>query len=91
LTDPDRLAFNIGVTVLALVVSGLVPLGVRGAPPQEIEVEGFEAAWTAALGDDGPRTSDRLIDSMTPGCPEAVGPLGIGRVGSSLGLILRSR
>lgn len=77
MTLVNRLAFYAGVMVLACVVGGLLPPGVSGGSPPTIEVDGFEAAWMAALGDDGPRTSDRLIDSMTPGCPEPAGPRGI--------------
>lgn len=77
MTDSNRLAFYAGVAVLVFVFAGLVPPGVRGAPPPAIDADGLEAAWEAVLGDDGPRTSDRLIDSMTPGCPEPGGPQGM--------------
>jgi dienelactone hydrolase len=77
LTDPDRIAFLAGVTLLAFVVGGLLPPGVSGASPPATEVESFDAAWTAVLGDEGPRTVDRVVDSMTPGCPEPRGSRGI--------------
>ena len=36
-----------------------------------------DATWESVLGDEGPRTSGRLIDSMTPGCFEPEGSAGI--------------
>jgi hypothetical protein len=48
------------------LIGGASAVGAQPATP----VDAFEAVWQRALGDDGPRMADRLIDAMTPGCPD---------------------
>ena len=58
------------VLLLAVVLSSTRMVGAGEAPLPVGTVEKLESVWQPALGDDGPRMTDRLIETMTPGCPE---------------------